>query len=144
MRLSAVTSGYLPGVCCPDLPHWRTVYDVADGWHNSGAAGKKHDELRRQCRIAAGRRSEPAAAVIGSQPVKAAEEVSGASCGYDAGKKVNSRKRHIAVDTIGLLLTVLITAAEARIATEQSRYRCTVRDCERLPGHHETIRVLPG
>jgi transposase len=105
-----------------DLPHWRTVYDVADGWHNSGAAGKKHDELRRQCRIAAGRRSEPAAAVIGSQPVKAAEEVSGASCGYDAGKKVNSRKRHIAVDTIGLLLTVLITAAEARIATEQSRY----------------------
>ena len=85
-----------------DLPHWRTVYDVADGWHNSGAAGKKHDELRRQCRIAAGRRSEPAAAVIGSQPVK------------------------------------------ARIATEQSRYRRTVRDCERLPGHHETIRVLPG
>ena len=196
-----------------DPPHWRTVYDVADGWHNSGAAGKKHDELRRQCRIAAGRRSEPAAAVIGSQPVKAAEEVSGASCGYDAGKKVNSRKPHIAVDTIGLLLTVLITAAEARIATEQSRYcgtcavpfpraklaradggyagelvtwatttlkprltvqivkrpgdlhafqvlprrwvverpmawitryRRTVRDCERLPGHHETIRVLPG
>jgi putative transposase len=93
-----------------DLPHWRTIYDVADGWHNSGAAGKKHDELRRQCRIAAGRRPGPAAAVIGSQPVKAAEEVSGASRGYDAGKKVNSRKRHIAVDTIGLLLTVLITA----------------------------------
>ena len=94
-----------------DLPHWRTVYDVADGWHKNGATGKMHDELRRQCRIAAGRRPEPTAAVIDSQSVKAAEEVSRASRGYDAGKKVNGRKRHIAVDTIGLLLTVLITAA---------------------------------
>jgi transposase len=94
-----------------DLPHWRTVYDVADGWHTSGATGKMHDELRRQCRIAAGRQPEPTAAVIGSQSVKAAEEVCRASRGYDAGKKVNGRKRHIAVDTIGLLLTVLVTAA---------------------------------
>jgi len=94
-----------------DLPHWRTVYDVADGWHKSGATGKMHDELRRQCRIAAGRKPEPTAAVIDSQSVKAAEEVSRASRGYDAGMLVNGRKRHIAVDTIGLLLTVLITAA---------------------------------
>ncbi len=70
-----------------------------------------HNELRRQCRIAAGRKPEPTAAMTGSQPVKAAEEVSRASRGYDAGKKMNGRKRHIAVDTIGLLLTVLITAA---------------------------------
>lgn len=54
---------------------------------------------------------EPTAAVIDSQSVRAAEEVSGASRGYDAGKKVNGRKRHIAAHTIGLLLTVLITAA---------------------------------
>ena len=94
-----------------DLPHWRTVYDVADGWHKSGATGKMHDELRRQCRIAAGREPEPTAAVIDSQSVRAAEEACRASRGYDAGKKVNGRKRHIAVDTIGLLLTVLITAA---------------------------------
>ena len=45
-----------------DLPHWRTVYDVADGWRKSGATGKMHDELRRQCRIAAGREPEPTAA----------------------------------------------------------------------------------
>jgi transposase len=70
-----------------------------------------HDELRRQCRIAAGREPEPTAAVIDSQSVRAAEVVSRASRGCDAGKKVNGRKRHIAVDTIGLLLTVLITAA---------------------------------
>jgi transposase len=94
-----------------DFPHWRTACDLADGWHKSGATGKMHDDLRRQCRIAAGRKPEPTAAIIDSQSVKAAEEVSRASRGYDAGKKVNGRKRHIAVDTIGLLLTVLITAA---------------------------------
>src|SRR5438445_5804906 len=70
-----------------------------------------HHELRRQCRIAAGRAPEPTAAVIDSQSVKAAETVGKPSRGYDAGKKINGRKRHIAVDTIGLLLTVLITAA---------------------------------
>ena len=69
----------------------RTVYDVADGWHKSGATGKMHDELRRQCRIAAGRKPEPTAAVIDSQSVKAAETVASGSRGYDAGKKVNCR-----------------------------------------------------
>ena len=64
-----------------------------------------------QCRIAAGRSPSPTAAVIDSQSVKAAETVARASRGYDAGKKINGRKRHIAVDTIGLLLTVLVTAA---------------------------------
>ena len=62
-------------------------------------------------RIAAGRNPWPTASVIDSQSVKAAEEVAHASRGYDAGKKINARKRHIAVDTIGLLLTVLVTAA---------------------------------
>jgi hypothetical protein len=86
-----------------------------------GGIGRSgHDELRRQWRIAAGHTPEPTAAVIDSQSVKAAEEVSRASRGYDAGKKVNGRKRHIAeyhgddalcMDPIGLLLTVLITAA---------------------------------
>ena len=70
-----------------------------------------HGNLRAQCRTAARRRPEPTAAVIDSQSVKAAETVGRTSRGYDAGKKINGRKRHIAVDTIGLLLTVLITAA---------------------------------
>jgi hypothetical protein len=73
-----------------------------------------HDELRRACRIAAGRQPEPTAAVIDSQPVKAAETVARDSRGFDAGKKVQGRKRHIAVDTIGLLLTVLVTAASVQ------------------------------
>ena len=58
-----------------------------------------------------GPQPEPTAAIIDSQSVRAAETVGKPSRGYDAGKKINGRKRHIAVDTIGLLLTVLITAA---------------------------------
>jgi transposase len=94
-----------------DFPPYQTVYDVLHGWQRSGATEQMHDELRLQCRIAAGRKPEPSAAVIDSQSVRAAETVARASRGYDAGKKVNGRKRHIAVDTIGLLLTVLVTAA---------------------------------
>src|SRR4029077_19646967 len=94
-----------------DLPHWRTTYDCASGWEKTGATENMHDELRRQCRIAAGRDPDPTAAIIDSQSVRAAETVGKDSRGYDAGKKINGRKRHIAVDTIGLLLTVLITAA---------------------------------
>jgi transposase len=94
-----------------DFPPWQTVYDVLDGWQESGATEALHAGLRRQCRIAAGRKPEPSAAIIDSQSVKAAETVGKASRGFDAGKKINGRKRHIAVDAIGLLLTVLITAA---------------------------------
>jgi len=94
-----------------DFPHWRSVYDALDGWGKSGATEAMHDELRRACRIAAGREPEPTAAVIDSQSVRAAETVAAASRGFDAGKKVQGRKRHIAVDALGLLLTVLITAA---------------------------------
>ena len=96
-----------------DFPPYQTIYDTMAGWQASRATEAMHGELREQCRIAAGRKPQPTAAVIDSQSVKAAEEVTRASRGYDAGKKIN-RKRHIAVDTIGLLLTVLITAASVQ------------------------------
>jgi transposase len=92
-----------------DFPPWQTVYDVLDHWEESGATEAMHDGLRRACRVAAGRDPEPSAAIIDSQSVKAAETVARAGRGYDAGKKINGRKRHIAVDALGLLLTVLIT-----------------------------------
>jgi transposase len=94
-----------------DFPPFQTVYDVLDCWAKSGATETVHGELRRQCRVAAGRKPEPTAAIIDSQSVKAAETVGKRSRGYDAGKKIGGRKRHIAVDTIGLLPTVLVTAA---------------------------------
>jgi transposase len=94
-----------------DLPPWSTVYDYVAGWQASGATAAMHDQLRDQVRVAAGRRPEPTAAITDSQSVRAAETVARVQRGYDAGKKVNGRKRHIAVDVLGLLLAVLVTPA---------------------------------
>ena len=67
--------------------------------------------LREKVRHVEGRHAEPSAAILDSQSVRAAETVARASRGYDAGKRVNGRKRHIAVDTGGLLLAVVVTIA---------------------------------
>jgi transposase len=97
-----------------DFPPWSTVYDCLAGWEASGATTAMHDELRAQCRTAAGRKPEPTAAVIDSQSVKAAETVARTSRGFDAGKKINGRKRHIAVDVLGLLLVIAVTTASVQ------------------------------
>ena len=65
-------------------PH-QAIYDIRAGWQASGATEAMHGELRDQCRIAAGRKPQPTAAVIDSQSVKVAEEVARAGRGYDAG-----------------------------------------------------------
>jgi transposase len=97
-----------------DFPPAGTVYWWAAKWQASGSTETMHGRLRERVRLVAGRTAAPTAAIIDSQSVKAAEEVARAGRGYDAAKKVNGRKRHIAVDTIGLLLTVLVTAASVQ------------------------------
>jgi transposase len=94
-----------------DLPHWRTVYGYVRTWQENGATRLMHDALREQVRVLAGRAPAPTAAIIDSQSVKAADTVAKTSRGYDAGKKIEGRKRHIAVDVLGLILTVVVTAA---------------------------------
>ena len=97
-----------------DFPPAWTVYYWAGKWQADGSAETMHDQLRDRVRQVAGRKTAPTAAIIDPQSVKAAEEVARADRGYDAGKKINGRKRHIAVDTMGLLLTVLVTAASVQ------------------------------
>jgi transposase len=97
-----------------DLPHWRTVYGYVRDWQASGATRRMHDELRQQVRVLAGRSPAPTAAIIDSQSVKAADTVGKASRGYDAGKKIEGRKRHLAVDVMGLILAVVVTAASVQ------------------------------
>jgi transposase len=101
---------YLPEA----FPPWQTVYGYFAGWRDDGTLARLHDALRARVRTAAGRDSEPTAAVIDSQSVRAADTVPKISRGWDNGKKVNGRKRHIAVDTSGLLLAVVITAASVQ------------------------------
>jgi putative transposase len=101
---------YLPA----DFPPWQTVYGYFAAWRDDGTLARLHDALRELVRAAAGRNAEPTAAIIDSQSVRAADTVPKASRGWDNAKKVNGRKRHIAVDTMGLVLAVVITAASVQ------------------------------
>ncbi len=92
-----------------DLPPWQTVYHYFRQWRGDGTWERMNEALRTKLRVAAGRETEPSAAIIDSQSVKTTD-VKGVR-GYDAGKKVNGRKRHILVDTMGLLLMVFVHAA---------------------------------
>lgn len=94
-----------------DFPPWPTVYGYFAAWELGGSTQDVVDELRDRVRRAEGRIPEPTAAIIDSASVRAAETVARSSRGYDAGKNVNGRKRHILVDTLGLLMVVRVTAA---------------------------------
>ncbi|GAB2751608.1 IS5 family transposase [Streptomyces bullii] len=94
-----------------DFPPWPRVYAFFARWRDAGLVAELHDRLRETVRRAEGRDAEPSAAVIDSQSVKADATVALASRGFDAGKKVNGRKRHLLTDTLGLLLDVLVTPA---------------------------------
>ena len=96
---------YLP----KDLPPWQAVYGYFRRWSQCGLLYQIHEHLRDHIRRLDDRRYQPTAGIIDSQSVKASE-----TCGphgYDAGKKINGRKRHILVDTMGMLLMVMVLPA---------------------------------
>src|SRR4051794_16696807 len=97
-----------------DFPPWQTVYWQFQQWEKRHVTERILDELREQVRIAQGREPEPSAGVMDSQSVKAADTVGSDSRGYDAGKKINGRKRFIVTDTLGLLVMVIVVAASVQ------------------------------
>jgi len=109
-----------------DFPPWSAVYDHFRRWRLDGTWARLHDSLRARRRRKLGRHKHPTAGCLDSQSVKGSS-TPGAR-GFDAGKKINARKRHLLVDTLGLLRVVLVTAA-------------SVQDRD---GARQLLRHLPG
>jgi putative transposase len=102
-----------------DYPPWSTAYDYFRKWRRQGTWEALNEALRPRVRVRAGRNRSPRTAYVDSQSVKAGG--CGGAAGYDAGKKITGRKRHLVVDSLGLLLAVMVTAAsvpDARAAAD--------------------------
>lgn len=96
----------LPG----DFPPWQTVYTYFRRWKRDGTLLAIHDDLYALSRLVEGRAAGPSELIVDSQSVKSATMISQA-VGYDGAKGVKGRKRHLTIDTLGLVLRVLVTAA---------------------------------
>jgi len=112
---TGVRWGFLPH----DLLPKSTVWDYFVAWQRDHTWQTVVDALRGQVRREAGREETPSAACIDTQTVKTTEM--GGAVGYDGGKKTKGRKRHIVVDTLGLLLAVVVTAANLDDGTHAPR-----------------------
>lgn len=117
-----------------EFPVWTAVYYYFYRWSQNGTWQRLHDLLRARLREKCGRHKHSTAGCLDSQSVKCTA-VAGPR-GFDAGKRINGRKRHILVDTLGLLLAVVVTAASLQ---DRDGARLLLG---RLPGHCKKLRKI--
>jgi putative transposase len=111
-----------------DLPVWQSVYYHFAKWRNEGIWKGINKRLRKRLRKRAGRRKNPSVGIVDSQAVKGTVHEGN---GYNGGKKVNGRKRHVLVDTLGLLLSVVVTKANVSNQAGLKQLLCAL--CGKLP-----------
>ena len=107
-----------------EYPKWPSVYHYFARWRDSGDWQRIHDTLRALVRRQAGRHKHPSAGCLDSQSVKRAARPG--PRGFDAGKQCAGRKRHVLVDTLGLLMVVVVTAASVQ---DRDGARLVLRHC---------------
>jgi putative transposase len=105
----AVRAGHAWRLLPREWPPWKTVYHYFRRWRLDGTWEAIHTALREALRVRVGRKPQPSAGIIDSQSAKSSEQ--GGPRGFDGGKKVSGRKRHVVVDTQGLVLKVVVHPA---------------------------------
>lgn len=112
------------------FPPWRAVYKAFRTWAQADVFEDMHDRLRKQWRDRVGRTPDPSAVIIDSQSTRSTAQ--GGETGFDAGKKVKGRKRHLVVDTLGLLIAVTVTAAS--VQDRDGAPAVIAQACAKAPG----------
>ncbi|MEU6603194.1 IS5 family transposase [Streptomyces flaveolus] len=97
-----------------DFPPYRRVHAFARRWQVTGLLNELHDRLRDKVRQKEVREVDPTAAIVNSQSLRAAANIPRSTSGWDGGKKVGGRKRHLVVDCLGLVLAVVVSAASVQ------------------------------
>jgi putative transposase len=112
------------------FPPWQAVYKAFSRWAAAGVFELLHDRLRQQWRERVGKAPDPTAAIIDAQSTRSTAQ--GGGTGFDAGKKVKGRKRHLVVDTLGLLVALTITAAS--VQDRDAAGEVVAAACAKVPG----------
>ena len=110
-----------------DLPPWETVYQQAQRWINAGVFENLAHDLRVLLRLGEGRNAQPSAAIYDGQTIQSTPE-SGERAGYDGAKKRKGSKIHLAVDTLGHLLALTVTAANEQERAQVSELTKAVQE----------------
>jgi transposase len=110
-----------------DLPSWEVVYQQAQRWLRAGVFESLVRDLRELLRVATGRNALPSAAVFDSRTLQSSPE-SGARAGYDGAKRRKGSKTHIAVDTLGHLLALIVTSANEQDRAQVARLAEAVQE----------------